>query len=123
MRRQLTRKQKREIARTLREEGWTQERIAQVLGVSQSTIGNWLHEFTNSDKLRQPTTVEGKDGKRYPREEDAAPQQHIRLRQANRPETPQLPSDAGDGPAQAPEQQERHNRATPLRKPSHQPRS
>ena len=73
MRRQLTPKQKREIARTLREEGWTQQRIAQVLSVSQSTIGNWLNEFTNSDKLRQPTNVQGKDGKDVSAREDPAP--------------------------------------------------
>jgi ParB-like chromosome segregation protein Spo0J len=100
MRRQLTQKQKREIAHTLREEGWTQERIAQVLGVSQSTIGNWLHQFTNSGKLRQPTNVKGKDGHRYSgkktRRRAAQPTE-----EANVPETPQIPSETGDRSARA----------------------
>jgi transcriptional regulator with XRE-family HTH domain len=65
-RRHLSREQKQAIAFNLRREGWTQERIAQALSVSQATISMWLIEFTNSDKLPTTNRLEGKDGKRYP---------------------------------------------------------
>jgi ParB-like chromosome segregation protein Spo0J len=57
MRRQLTQKQKREIARTLRQEGWTQDRIAQALGVRQRTVSRWLQQSRHLSKLPQPATV------------------------------------------------------------------
>lgn len=44
LRRQLTREQKRAIALELRREGWTQTRIAQLLGVAQATVHYWLQE-------------------------------------------------------------------------------
>jgi ParB-like chromosome segregation protein Spo0J len=51
MRRHLTREQMDEIARTLRQEGWTQERIAQALGLSQATVSRRLEQFIHMDKL------------------------------------------------------------------------
>jgi transposase-like protein len=101
-RRHLSPEQKRELARTWREQGWTQKRIAQALGVAQPTIANWLREFIKSDKL--PSTVQGKDGKAYPPKKQRRRTAHPA--EVNRPETPQSPSDAGDGPAQEPEQPE-----------------
>jgi ParB family chromosome partitioning protein len=41
-RRHLSKEQKKELALALRSEGWTQERIAGVMEVSQKTISNWL---------------------------------------------------------------------------------
>jgi ParB-like chromosome segregation protein Spo0J len=41
-RRHLTKDQKKELALALREQGWTQERIAEVMEVGQQTISNWL---------------------------------------------------------------------------------
>ncbi|RLC87698.1 MAG: hypothetical protein DRJ03_05330 [Chloroflexi bacterium] len=63
-RRQLTREQKQEIAKQLRERGWSQRRIARVLGVTQPTIHNWLKD--KGDKDLSPEKVEGADGKLYP---------------------------------------------------------
>jgi ParB-like chromosome segregation protein Spo0J len=65
-RRHLSKEQKREIARTLRQEGWTQDLIAQALCVGQRTVSRWLRQSSHSAKLSQPDTVLGKDGKRYP---------------------------------------------------------
>ena len=48
-RRHLTKDQKKELALALREEGWTQERIASVMEVSQKTISNWISNFSNPD--------------------------------------------------------------------------
>jgi ParB-like chromosome segregation protein Spo0J len=66
MRRHLTREQKYEIARTLRQEGWTQERIAQALGLSQATVSRRLEQSIQMDKLPQAETIRGKDGRAYP---------------------------------------------------------
>jgi transcriptional regulator with XRE-family HTH domain len=66
-RRHLSKAQKRTIAKTLRGEGWTMERIAQALGLSQATISNRLAEFINSDELHDAEPIMGKDGKRYPK--------------------------------------------------------
>jgi hypothetical protein len=65
-RRHLSRAQKRTIAITLRQEGWTQNRIAHTLGIRQPTISRWLREFIQMDKLPQSDTIQGKDGKHYP---------------------------------------------------------
>jgi Homeodomain-like domain/ParB-like nuclease domain len=65
-RRQLTQQQKREIARTLRAEGWTQDHIAQTLGTGQATISRWIYKFIQMDQLTQPEIIEGSDGKHYP---------------------------------------------------------
>ncbi|HSF32516.1 MAG TPA: hypothetical protein VLK82_18850 [Candidatus Tectomicrobia bacterium] len=65
-RRHLSKAEKRAIAKTLRGESWTQERIAQALGLSQATISNWLTEVINSDELHHEEPILGKDGKRYP---------------------------------------------------------
>jgi ParB-like chromosome segregation protein Spo0J len=105
MRRHLTREQKIELARPWWEEGWTQDRIAQTLGVSQPTVASWVPEFIKSNKLPHPRTVQGKDGKQYRRTKTrrctAKPAEA-----GDSSETPQSPSDADDGPAQAPAQQE-----------------
>src|SRR5262245_22355130 len=66
-RRQLSKAQKRQLAEKLWHDGQTQERIAQLLGVTQPTIANWVPEFINSDKLHHSLTVQGRDGKQYPR--------------------------------------------------------
>jgi transcriptional regulator with XRE-family HTH domain len=66
-RRHLTKAQKRAIAKRLRGEGWTQERIAQALGLARATISSWLTESVSSDELHQAEPITGKDGKRYPR--------------------------------------------------------
>jgi transposase-like protein len=102
-RRHLTREQKIELAGTWWEDGWTQDRIAQTIGVSQSTVANWVPEFIKSGKLPSPT-VQGKDGKPYRRTKTR--RRTAKPAEANRPETPQSPSDADDGPAPALKQQE-----------------
>src|SRR5262249_9134284 len=61
-RRQLPKAAKKKLTVRLRKEGWTEERIAHNLGVSQQTISNWL-QFTNFGEV---TKVIGKDGKLYP---------------------------------------------------------
>jgi hypothetical protein len=62
----VTQAQKREIARNLRAEGWTQDRIAQALDTGQATISRWLKKFIQMDQLTQPEIIEGSDGKHYP---------------------------------------------------------
>jgi len=63
-RRHLSKSEKKKIALQLRTKGWSQERIAIDLGVSQKTISNWLDpEFS---KITELTAVIGKDGKQYP---------------------------------------------------------
>lgn len=62
-RRHLSKGEKK-LALQVRARGWSQERIAIDLGVSQKTISNWLDpEFSKFPEL---TAVIGKDGKRYP---------------------------------------------------------
>jgi ParB-like chromosome segregation protein Spo0J len=56
-RRHLSRDQKREIARTLREDGWSQQRIAQALAIGQATVSRWMKKFIHMDKLAQPDTI------------------------------------------------------------------
>lgn len=51
LRRQLTREQKQQLAVQLRQQGWTQTRIAQVLGVSQATVHNWLEALAPTVEL------------------------------------------------------------------------
>jgi len=72
-RRQLTREQKREIAKQLRERGWSFRRIARVLAVGTETVRRWLaQEETSvpgvSDETPETSVrlVEGADGKLYP---------------------------------------------------------
>jgi transposase-like protein len=104
MRRHLTREQKREIARTLREEGWTQQRIAQALAIRQSTVSRWIKKFIQMDKLAQPATIQGSDGKDYPStKEPCRPAQSTEGPSIS--ENP-LRSDADVRPAQASQQQE-----------------
>lgn len=57
LRRHLTREQKQALAVQLRQRGWTQERIAAVLGVSQQTVSNWLRDVT------KPGNVDADSGK------------------------------------------------------------
>jgi ParB/RepB/Spo0J family partition protein len=49
-RRHLTREQKKELAVALREQGWTQERIAKVIGVERSTVSRWFVNFHIADQ-------------------------------------------------------------------------
>jgi transposase-like protein len=89
-RRHLSKAQKRTIAKRLRGEGWTMDRMAQALGLSRATISSWLEEFVNSDELHPAEPIMGKDGKRYPN------------RKA-RPAAKQRPDDAEAGPELEPE--------------------
>lgn len=50
-RRRLSLDQRREIAKTLRGDGWTQQQIADALGVDQSTVGRWLSESTTDMQM------------------------------------------------------------------------
>lgn len=45
---------------TIREQGWTQERIGKALGVTQQTISNWipLQKFVNQNSDNSPTPTE-----------------------------------------------------------------
>jgi len=72
-RRQLTREQKREIAKQLRERGWSYPRIAKALGIAVGTVYSWLREeetdvpaFQNRKPETNVRLVEGADGKLYP---------------------------------------------------------
>jgi transcriptional regulator with XRE-family HTH domain len=65
-RRHLSKEHKQQLAIQLRQQGWTQARIADALLVSQGTVSMWLNEFINIDKLASPERIHGKDGKRYP---------------------------------------------------------
>ena len=73
VRRHLTREQKQVLAVQLRQQGWTQERIAGVLGVSQQTVSNWLRDVTKigdvapeSGKPGLPLTITDTLGRRQP---------------------------------------------------------
>ena len=73
VRRHLTRNQKQALAVQLRQQGWTQERIARVLGVSQQTVSNWLRDVTRigdadaeSGKPALPSTITDALGRRQP---------------------------------------------------------
>jgi hypothetical protein len=65
-RRHLAKEHKQQLAIRLRQQGWTQERIADALMISQATVSMWLNEFIKIDNLASPERVHGKDGKRYP---------------------------------------------------------
>lgn len=68
-RRQVSREWKREKAAELRRQGWTQARIADVLGVTQAAVSQWCSdpEFIRTYKLDSlPPAIVGKDGKEYP---------------------------------------------------------
>ncbi|MEW6047892.1 MAG: helix-turn-helix domain-containing protein, partial [Bacillota bacterium] len=73
LRRHLTREQKQALALRLRQQGWTQERIAQVIGVDQSTVGRWLqdvmqmhHVDEESGKPVLPSTITDTRGRVQP---------------------------------------------------------
>jgi ParB-like chromosome segregation protein Spo0J len=84
-RRHLGKEHKQQLAIQLRHRGWTQERIADALLISQGTVSMWLNEFINIDKLASPERIHGKDGKRYPgRKSRHASTQHPR--EADKPE-------------------------------------
>ncbi len=121
-RRQLSKAQKRQLAEKLWHNEQTQERIAQLLGVSQSTIGNWLQQFTNSGKLPPPPPSRVKMGSRIrARKLGAAPLIRLRMRTALKPlRASQLR--VRDQPKHW-RGRNRHNRATPLLKPRRQARS
>jgi ParB-like nuclease domain len=65
-RRHLSKEHKQQLAIRLRQQGWTQARIADTLLISQGTVSMWLNEFINSDELTGSQRIHGKDGKRYP---------------------------------------------------------
>jgi ParB-like chromosome segregation protein Spo0J len=53
--RDWTKEQKKELAVTLREQGWTQERIGKAMGVDQRTVGRWLNDFRQMPNPDQPS--------------------------------------------------------------------
>lgn len=80
-RRHLSRQKLKKVAAKLRAMGWTQEKIAANLAVSQKTVSNWLdQEFS---KISELTSVIGKDGKRYPpkRTEQLKEEPHVQEQQ------------------------------------------
>ncbi|GIV22163.1 MAG: hypothetical protein KatS3mg023_3914 [Armatimonadota bacterium] len=76
-RRHIDRARLKELAvRLYSELGWSQSRIARVLGVSQASVSGWVserlqlsHQVINFDNLKQSLqdSSTGADGKRYPR--------------------------------------------------------
>jgi ParB-like chromosome segregation protein Spo0J len=62
-RRHLTKDQKKELALALREQGWTQERIASVFEVTHQTISNWLKsaKICNLDQPSPKPSPEDKE--------------------------------------------------------------
>lgn len=73
LRRQLAREHKQAIAVRLRNLGWTQDRIARVIGVDQRTIGRWLQDVrqlpnvdADSGKSPLPSTIIGTLGRVQP---------------------------------------------------------
>ena len=73
-RRHLTREQRQEKAKELRQRGWSYRRIAGVLGVEHSTIIRWLPETGGANAPpNQPVTVIGIDGKEYPAKRERPP--------------------------------------------------
>jgi ParB-like chromosome segregation protein Spo0J len=63
-RRHLTKEQKKELAVSLREQGWRNARISKVIGVDRSTVGRWFPEnvanatSNNSDKSTPTQNLE-----------------------------------------------------------------
>ncbi len=59
---------KQQKAVELRKEGWTQQRIADVLGVSQSTIRDWLRDISTSTNtnIELPATITDSLGRERP---------------------------------------------------------
>jgi ParB-like chromosome segregation protein Spo0J len=126
-RRHLSRGQKQALAIQLRQEGWTQDRIAQVLCMSQATVSSWLVEFISSDKLAHPAQVHGKDGKQYPgRKPRRSSAQRTQVSARTGPEAPtvstasqaQAPSEPlsrteGTAPASIPPAEQSPNGDTP----------
>jgi len=60
-RRHLTRRQRADVAGTLRQRGWSHRRVADLLGVSHATVARDLAGGTNVP----PAHIDGADGKRY----------------------------------------------------------
>jgi len=48
-RRRLSLEQRQELAKALRQDGWTQQEIADAIGVVQQTVANWLKEEIEGD--------------------------------------------------------------------------
>jgi transposase-like protein len=103
-RRHLSQDQKREIARTLREEGWSQQRIAQALAIRQATVSRWIKQFIQMDQLAQPDTIQGSDGKSY--SSTRRPRRTAQPTEGGSIPDSRLGSDADDRSPLAPEQGE-----------------
>jgi ParB-like chromosome segregation protein Spo0J len=118
-RRQLRKAQKRQLAKKLWHDGQTQERIAQLLGVSQSTVANWVPEFIKSDKLPTlpPSRVKmgssihaGKPGAAQPSRRRRTDLRRLKVPLMRVMEQPTHGNSRN-----------RHNRATPILRPGHLP--
>jgi len=83
MRRHLSREQRRELVLKLRQQGWSTTRIAEILGVGETTIRRDLSGSPDGEPENTPEAI-GKDGKTYPaRQRTEAERQALvaRLRQ------------------------------------------
>ena len=83
MRRHLSREQRRELVLKLRQQGWSTTRIAEILGVGETTIRRDLSGSPDGEPENTPEAI-GKDGKTYPaRQRTEAERQELvaRLRQ------------------------------------------
>ena len=65
-RRHLNSGQKRDLGVGCWERGWSQTRIAKVLGVGQATVSGWFAGYRNRYPDRSPERSIGEDGKSYP---------------------------------------------------------
>lgn len=73
-RRHLTMEEKADFARKLqRERRWSQAQIARAFGVSRPAVSQWLKKVPDPEPETAPTFIEGRDGKRYIRDEPPAP--------------------------------------------------
>jgi len=65
VRRHLSREQRRELVLKLRQKGWSTTRIAEILGVGETTIRRDLSGSPNGEPENTPKST-GADGKTYP---------------------------------------------------------
>lgn len=70
-RRHMSAQKRREVAVTLRRRGFTQERIAELLGVDQKTVSRHLAR-AKDEGADLPDEIQTKAGKRYPTERKSA---------------------------------------------------
>jgi N6-adenosine-specific RNA methylase IME4/transposase len=78
MRRQLSREQRDEVMRAMRQDGMSQRQIAQAVGVSRKTVSNAL--TCSGGEFSPPEQVIGTDGKSYPAERNLVEQRNEIIR-------------------------------------------